>query len=99
MHPSKIRNLLTLAVLLSLGLWAITTAANFIIEYNWWKEVGQVSTWASMVWYSIAPVGAGVVIAFLALWVAHARGLDFAGIRRRDFPLYSRLVPVGLALV
>ena len=35
----------------------------------------------------------------MALWMAHARGLHFAGIRQRDFPLYSRLVPVGLAIV
>jgi uncharacterized membrane protein (UPF0182 family) len=38
-------------------------------------------------------------VAFIALWVAHARGLHFAGVRRRDFRRYSRLVPVGLAVV
>ncbi len=99
MHPSKIRNLLMLAVLLPLSLWAITIAANFIIEYNWWKEVGQVGTWISMLWYSNAPFAAGALVAFIALWMAHARGLHFAGVRRRDFRLYSRLVPVGLAVV
>ena len=52
-----------------------------------------------MLWYSIAPAAAGALVAFIALWVAHARGLHFAGIRRRDFRLYSRLVPVGLAIV
>jgi uncharacterized membrane protein (UPF0182 family) len=99
MHPSKIRNLLMLAVLLALSLWAITIAANFIIEYNWWKEVGQVGTWISMLWYSIAPFAAGTLVAFIALWVAHGKGLGFAGIRRRDFRRYSRLVTVGLAIV
>jgi len=88
-----------LAVLLALSLRAITIAANFIIDYNWWKEVGQVSTWVSMVWYSVAPVGAGTLVAFIALWVAHGQGLGFAGIRRRDFRLYSRLITVGLAIV
>ena len=87
-----------LAVLLALSLWAITIAANFIIEYNWWKEVGQVGTWISMLWYSIAPFAAGALVAFIALWMAHARGLHFAGIRRRDFRLYSRLITVGLAI-
>jgi len=87
-----------LAVLLALSLRAITIAANFIVDYNWWKEVGQVSTWISMLWYSIAPVGAGTVVAFIALWVAHRQGLGFAGIRRRDFRLYSRLIAVGLAI-
>jgi hypothetical protein len=55
MHPSKIQNLIMLAAMLALSLWAITTAANFIIEYNWWREVGQVGTWISLLWYSIAP--------------------------------------------
>jgi len=100
MRPSRIRNLILLPVLLALILLGLTsTIANFIIEYNWWKEVGQVQTWISMLWYSIAPSVAGALVAFIALWVAHARGLHFAGVRRRDFRLYSRLVPVGLAVV
>jgi hypothetical protein len=73
--------------------------ANFIIEYNWWKEVQQVNTWRSMVWYSIAPTAVGALLAFLALYLSHARGLHFAGIRQRDYPVYSRLAPIGLALV
>jgi uncharacterized membrane protein (UPF0182 family) len=99
MRPSQIRNLLLLSVLVAFLLWAITTAANFVIEYNWWKEIGQVNTWVGMLWYSIAPAAVGTVAAFLALMVAHARGLHFAGIRQRDHRLYSRLIPVGLALV
>src|SRR5271155_4427753 len=99
MHPSKIRNLLFLVVLLPLSLWAIVTAANFVIEYNWWKEVGQVGTWVSMLWYSIAPFAVGAVVALVALWMAHARGLSFAGIRRDDFILYSRLSTIALAIV
>ena len=75
--------------------WAIPTAANFVIEYNWWKEVAQVNTWMSMLWYSIAPAAVGALFAFVALYLAHARGLHFAGIRQRDYPIYSRLVPVG----
>jgi uncharacterized protein len=99
MNPSRIRNLLMLAALLALSLWAITTAANFIIEYSWWKEVGQVGTWISMLWYSIAPFVVGALAAFLALWMAHARGLHFAGIRRQDSLWYSRLTTVGLVIV
>ena len=98
-NPKRIRNLILLAALVIFCLWAISTVADLIISYNWWKEIGQVGTWISMLWYSIAPTGAGTVIAFAALFVAHSRGLEFAGIRRRDFPLYSKLVPVGLAIV
>ena len=99
MRPSQIRNLILLAVLLALILGLTNSIANFIIDYNWWKEVGQVETWISMLWYSIAPAAAGALVAFIALWVAHVRGLHFAGVRPRDFRLYSRLVPVGLAIV
>src|SRR5277367_6040025 len=99
MRPSQIRNLIVFVVSLIFLGWIITTAADFIIEYNWWNEVGQASTWISMLWYSIAPAAAGSVVAFIALWVSHARGLRFAGVIRRDFPLYIRLITVGLAIV
>src|SRR6202158_683164 len=97
MRPSQIRNLIVLAVLVVLALWATSSAADFVIEYNWWKEVGQVNTWVGMLWYSIAPAAAGSLAAFLSLWMAHARGLHFAGILQRDHRLYSRLIPIGLA--
>src|SRR6202048_5020713 len=99
MPPSQIRNFIVLAVLVVLALWASSTAADFVIEYNWWKELGQVDTWVGMLWYSIAPAAAGAAVAFVALWVAHASGLRFAGIRGKDFRLYSRLIPFALAFV
>jgi uncharacterized membrane protein (UPF0182 family) len=99
MRPSQIRNFIVLAVFVILALWASSTAADFVIEYNWWKEIGQVNTWVGMLWYSIAPAAAGSLVAFFALWVAHARGLHFAGILPRDHRLYSRLLPLGLAVV
>jgi uncharacterized membrane protein (UPF0182 family) len=99
MRPSQIRNLVVLGVVVIAGWWAISTGADYLIEYNWWKEVGQVNTWLGMLWYSIAPAAAGTLVAFFALWLSHARGLHFAGILSRDHRLYSRLVPVGLALI
>jgi len=99
MHPSQLRKLIVLGGLLALLLfWAIPTAANLIIDYNWWKEIGQVNTWTEMLWYAIGPVAVAALVAFIALWLAHDRGLRFAGVRQRDYPLYVRLVPVGLAL-
>ncbi len=99
MRPSQIRNLVLLAVLLLALGWALATAADFLIEYSWWKEVGQASTWISMLWYSIAPGAAGALLAFMALWLAHARGLHFAGSRPLNSQLYSRLVTVALAIM
>src|ERR1700674_5118336 len=97
MRPSQIGKLIVLSFLVGIIAWAATTAANFIIEYNWWKEIGQVDTWVGMLWYSIAPAAAGAVVAFVSLWVAHANGLRFAGVLERDHRLYSRLILVVLA--
>src|SRR5882724_3976523 len=99
MRPSQIAKLIVLMFLFGIIFWAASTAANFIIEYNWWKEVGQVDTWIGMLWYSIAPAAAGAVVAFCALWAAHASGLRFAGIHGKDFRVYSRLIPFALAFV
>ena len=99
MRPSQIRNLITLAVLLLALGWATTMTANFVVEYSWWKEVGQASTWIRMLWFSIAPAAAGAIVAFIALWVAHTRGAHFAGVRRQDFPIFSRLIIVALAIL
>src|SRR5689334_3327532 len=100
MSSSQVRKLILYGGLLALLLfWAIPATANLIIDYNWWKEIGQVDTWMEMLWYAIGPVAVGTVIAFIALWVAHDRGLRFAGVRWRDYPMYGWLVPVALALV
>ncbi len=99
MRPSHIRVFIFVLVALGFLGWAVPTAANFVIEYNWWKEVAQVNTWFSMLWYSIAPGAVGAVVAFIALYLAHARGVHFAGVRQRDYPLYSRLTPIALAVI
>ncbi len=92
--------LIGLALLLALaGAWAVPSAAGLLIEYKWWKEIGQVSAWITMLWYSIVPEIVGAAVAAGALWTAHSRGLHFAGVRKRDYPLYSWLAPAGLAVV
>ena len=40
MRPSQVRNLVVLVVVVVLGFWGLSVAADFIIDYNWWKEVG-----------------------------------------------------------
>jgi uncharacterized protein len=99
MRISHLRNLIALIVLAIVAIWAGTTAADFVIDYNWWKEIGQVNTWVGMLWYRMAPVAAGSLVAFIAIWVAHSRGLHFAGILPRDHRLYARLIPVAVAIV
>lgn len=87
---------LALIFVLSLGLrWL----ASYAIEYQWWKEMGQVPTWLSMLLYGVAPAAACVIVFFCLLWVAHARGLKLAGVRLREHRGYARLTTLGALLL
>jgi uncharacterized membrane protein (UPF0182 family) len=77
----------TLIVAVLLLLLASRSIASYVVDYQWWKELGQVSTWLSMMAYSVAPVTAAALLAFAALWVAHARAVKFAGSRLGEFPI------------
>ncbi len=72
---------------------------SLIIDYLWWREMGQVSTWFRASAYLYATNIAEWLIAFLVLWIGHARGLKYAGVRVRDNRLYSRVVTLALAVV
>ncbi|HYM12534.1 MAG TPA: UPF0182 family protein, partial [Bryobacterales bacterium] len=98
MRRSQIRNLILLGVLLVLFAGS-GKIADFLIEYNWWRELGQVQTWVSMLLYQIAPAAIGAAIAFIVLFLAHARGLEFAGLRLRDLGWYRRLAPLALFVI
>ena len=85
--------LIVIAIALLLGLRSL---ASFSIEYQWWNELGQIDTWFAMLAYGFAPVLAATLIAFGALWVAHARALKFAGTGLREHPLYAWISSLGL---
>ncbi|MBI1788616.1 MAG: UPF0182 family protein [Acidobacteria bacterium] len=70
--------------------------ASYVIEFAWWKELGQLETWLDMLGYQLVPVIAASLLAFAVLWLAHARGLKFAGVRLRDQPRYSKLATILL---
>jgi len=65
----------TLLILLVVLLFGTRSFAAYAIEIEWWKELGQLKTWFSMLYYSIAPIAAATLLAFGALWIAHARAL------------------------
>jgi uncharacterized membrane protein (UPF0182 family) len=91
------RRVVILVVVLALLIGA-RTIASFVIDYNWWKELGQVPTWIAMLLYRIVPTLAVALVAFAVLWTAHARGVKFAGVRLRDYPLYARLSTLALLI-
>lgn len=93
----QIRNavLIVFALVLLLGSRAI---ANFVIEYQWWQEMGQLATWFSMLLYEILPATAASLLAWAALLWAHRMGVQFAGAPLREYRLYARITPVVLLL-
>ena len=62
---------------------------GIVIDYFWWRELGQVPTWILMSVYRYLPGIAGWLIAFGVLWISHARGVRHAGERLRDHRLYA----------
>jgi len=75
------------------------TICSYVIDYFWWREMGQVPTWLRMTAYRYLPGLAAWIIVFAVLWVAHARGMKHAGERLGEWRLYARLATLALAFV
>jgi uncharacterized membrane protein (UPF0182 family) len=88
--------LIVAAILLLIG---ARTIANYIIEYNWWREMGQVPTWLSLLAYSLSPALLAIAIVFVVLFVAHLLGIRFGGARMSHYPLYAKIATGALLLV
>ena len=94
--------LIGLAVLVVLLIASAGWASSLLIEYSWWKEMGQVNTWLDLYAWSTLPVTVATFVAWLVLMVAHSRAVRFAGGRASDYPIYSRvagLVLLGLSAI
>ena len=94
----RFRPILLVAIVLVV-LAGSRTVASYAIEYQWWKEMGQVPTWVSMLWYGIAPVVAAAILLWVSFWTAHARGMKFGGTRMGDHRIYTRIATAGLLVL
>ena len=83
---------LLIIVLLVCARWG----ASLLIDYSWWKELGQVRTWIDLYAYSTLPIAGATFITWIVLLIAHARGVHFAGGQISDYPVYSRIASVAL---
>ncbi|HEY7392202.1 MAG TPA: UPF0182 family protein [Bryobacteraceae bacterium] len=90
---------ITLIVLLLILLLGARSIASYTIDYQWWKEMGQIDTWLSLLTYSVAPIIAATLLAFAVLWIAHARALKFAGSGLSEHPIYARISALLLLLL
>ncbi len=80
-------------------LFGIRWGASLLIDYSWWKELGQATTWIDLYTYSTLPIAIGTVFCWIALLVAHARGVRFAGGRTSDYPIYARVAAFALLVL
>jgi uncharacterized membrane protein (UPF0182 family) len=94
----KVGRIALIALVLIL-LFGARTIASYAIEIAWWKELGQLRTWMSMLYYSVAPVALATLVAFAVLWMTHARAVKFADTSLRDHKLYTRLSALVLLLL
>jgi uncharacterized protein len=99
--PARSRHsLVTIVIAAAALLIAARAAASIALEYQWWNELGQVSTWIKMALYRFVPVTAAAALAFVVLWITHARALKFAGTglgERRRYAWISSLALVGFS--
>lgn len=96
---SKLPFLLAVVVLLLIFSRGI---GGTVLDYQWWGEIGQVDTWIRMWLYAWIPGVAQWLFLFVILWVAHARGLKYAGTGLGEHRSYGILATLGamvLALI
>ena len=99
-RPSRLRfGIIGLVITFFFLLFVVRWGASLLVDYSWWKELGQVSTWIDLYSYSTLPIAAATVLTWIVLLVAHSRAVHFAGGRVSDYPLYSRVSALVLLLL
>lgn len=95
-RPVRIGMIIAGAVVV-LALASLGWACSLLIDYSWWKEMGQVDTWINLYAWTTLPAVAATLIAWIVLWITHTRAVRFAGGRVSHYPIYGRLA--GLVLL
>jgi uncharacterized protein len=70
-----------------------------VLDYYWWRELGQVPTWLLISFYRYAPGFSAWILVLLVFWIAHSSGMRHAGERLRDHPYYSRVTTIAILVV
>lgn len=85
-----------IVILILIALMSARAVARFVIEYQWWAEMGQIETWYRMLSFNYLPGLAAALVVFAVFWLAHARGMKKAGTGLRAYPVYARLATLAL---
>lgn len=91
--------LATILIVLFALLLSARAIASFVVDFQWWRELGQLSTWFSLLTYGIVPLVLATLVAFAVLFTAHARGVKFGGARLRDERTYFRITTLALLVI
>jgi uncharacterized membrane protein (UPF0182 family) len=97
-NPSRFKGWFLIAILLVLFFFSRSIAA-ILLDYRWWGEMGQTNTWARMWLYRWAPAVVQWFLLFVVIWLAHARGMKYAGTGLRQNPTYAKLATVAAMLL
>ncbi len=73
--------------------------SSWTIDYQWWREMGQLRTWFSMLAYGIVPTVVATIIAFAVFFIAHARAMKHAHTGLGEHPLYAKLSTLAIFLI
>ena len=93
--PKLLKFLISAFLLLLIGRWL----ASFVIEYQWWNELGQLETWFNVYLYGVAPIALATLCSSAVLLLAHRLALHFAETRLRDHRIYAWLTTAFLIFV
>ena len=74
------------------------TIAGFVIDYEWWKELGHADVWLQRLLYNTLPVPLVALVLFALFWMVHARALKAGGGRLRDMRGYGTASTTLIAL-
>ncbi|MDX1984414.1 MAG: UPF0182 family protein [Bryobacteraceae bacterium] len=80
-------------------LGGIRTFAGWVLEFEWWKELGQRETLMSILLYTYAPALVVGLLGFILFWIAHARGMKAAGTGMGQFPIYAKAATLAMLLL
>src|SRR5215467_4153613 len=94
--PRRARLFFLIAILVLLLVFGRSICA-LVVDYLWWREMGQVPTWLRMSAYRYLTGVAEWLIVFIAVWLAHARGMKYAGTGVREQPRYAWLATLAIA--
>ncbi|MFN7937443.1 MAG: UPF0182 family protein [Bryobacteraceae bacterium] len=98
-RPDRTPWIAVLLIVFFFGLSMVRKSAEWVLEYEWWREMRQFETLVSMILYGVVPSMVAVLLTFVVLWVAHARAMKAAGHGLGRFPGYAKLATLILLVV